>query len=463
MSLVSPMTMRVVPGLCWPRDGKPWIAQPERLTNARLINSTAVLAKRWRASKTARFGAKALKAACIRLGLLRLCVDVTIRLPDNIDRISLFGPAERNLKVLREALGVRVAARDGVVQLSGDRGSVTVARGVLDRLATAATLGKSPSRQQVLDMIVETARQAETGQIPVAQTLDPVAWDGRLNVYAAGRPVAPKTENQRRYLEAIRTHDLVFAMGPAGTGKTYLAVAAAVHLLKIEAVRKLVLVRPAVEAGEKLGFLPGDMREKVNPYLRPLLDALHDMMDFNTIRRFLDSDVIEISPLAFMRGRTLNGSIVILDEAQNSTKGQMKMFLTRLGHGSKMIVTGDSTQTDLEDPKDNGLVDAALRLSKTRGVAFVHLQTSDVVRHDLVQRVIEAYEDSSHTTYSSGQQAGTSRRPRRGFGAGNNEVAAETVSGERVGAEPVAGDQAESSGKSNGELPKTESQANPKA
>ncbi len=323
-------------------------------------------------------------------------VDATIRLPEDLDRLSIVGPSERNLKVLREALGIKITARNDTINLSGDRSNVTIARAVLDRLATAATLGKYPTRQQVLDIIVDVGKKSERGEVEAPNTLEPAAaWDGRLNVYAAGRPVQPKTDNQKRYLEAIRTHDLVFAMGPAGTGKTYLAVAAAVHLLKIEAVRKLVLVRPAVEAGEKLGFLPGDMREKVNPFLRPLLDALHDMMDYATIRRFLDSDIIEVSPLAFMRGRTLNGSIIILDEAQNATKSQMKMFLTRLGHGSKMIVTGDSTQTDLVDPRDNGLIDAAIRLSKTRGVAFVHLQKEDVVRHDLVQRVIEAYDDTS--------------------------------------------------------------------
>ncbi len=322
-------------------------------------------------------------------------VDVTIRLPEDLDRLSILGPSDRNLKVLREALGIKITARNNTIQLSGDRANVTIARAVLDRLATAATLGKYPTRQQVLDIIVDIGKKSERGEVEAPSTLEPAAaWDGRLNVYAAGRPVQPKTDNQKRYLESIRTHDLVFAMGPAGTGKTYLAVAAAVHLLKIEAVRKLVLVRPAVEAGEKLGFLPGDMREKVNPFLRPLLDALHDMMDYATIRRFLDSDVIEVSPLAFMRGRTLNGSIIILDEAQNATKSQMKMFLTRLGHGSKMIVTGDSTQTDLEDPRDNGLIDAAIRLRNTRGVAFVHLDKSDVVRHDLVQRVIEAYDDN---------------------------------------------------------------------
>jgi phosphate starvation-inducible PhoH-like protein len=186
---------------------------------------------------------------------------------------------------------------------------------------------------------------------------------------------------------------MVFGLGPAGTGKTYLAVAAAVHLLKDGAVRRIVLTRPAVEAGEKLGFLPGDLRDKVNPYLRPLFDALNDMMDFATVRRFMETDVVEVVPLAFMRGRTLNQAIIILDEAQNCSKAQLKMFLTRMGHGSKVIVTGDPTQTDLPDGSQSGLLDAAMRLRKTEGIAFVGFEKTDVVRHDLVRRVIAAYED----------------------------------------------------------------------
>src|SRR5690606_13486138 len=179
-----------------------------------------------------------------------------------------------------------------------------------------------------------------------------------LDVFLTGKRVKPLTEGQRAYLQAIHSHDLVFCVGPAGTGKTYLAVAAAVAMLKRGDVRKLVLARPAVEAGERLGFLPGTMQEKVHPYLRPLLDALHDMMEFDQVQRYMASDLIEIVPLAFMRGRTLNDSLIILDEAQNTTEVQMLMFLTRLGHGSKMIVTGDTSQIDLEDPRESGLVDA---------------------------------------------------------------------------------------------------------
>jgi phosphate starvation-inducible PhoH-like protein len=213
-----------------------------------------------------------------------------------------------------------------------------------------------------------------------------------MDVYLPGRKIHAKTPGQKAYIRAIDQFDLTFCIGPAGTGKTYLAVAAAVALLKRGQFRKLVLVRPAVEAGEKLGFLPGSMQDKVNPYLRPLLDALHDMMDFEQVQRFIAADIIEIIPLAFMRGRTLNESMVICDEAQNTTKQQMLMLLTRLGQGSKMVITGDTSQTDLEDPRSSGLIDAARRLRRVNEIQFVGLGQGDIVRHRLVQRIIEAYD-----------------------------------------------------------------------
>jgi phosphate starvation-inducible PhoH-like protein len=228
------------------------------------------------------------------------------------------------------------------------------------------------------------------GGLRVPQVEGPL-WDGTIDVYSAGRPIRPRTPNQERYLDAIRIHDLVFGIGPAGTGKTYLAVAAAVHLLRSDRARKVILARPAVEAGERLGFLPGDLEAKVNPYLRPLFDALNDMMDYATIRRFMETDVVQVVPLAFMRGRTLNNAIIILDEAQNTTRGQMQMFLTRMGQGSKMIVTGDVTQIDLPKPAESGLIDAARRLSRVPGIGFVTLDRSDVVRHSLVQKIVDAY------------------------------------------------------------------------
>lgn len=304
--------------------------------------------------------------------------------------------------MLREALGVTLSSRDGVIRVGGEARQVGVARSVLDRLIRDSA--RPRAREAVLDLIAQEVSRAvhatvaefsdregwngtEEGPPPIS----PPIWDGRLHVYSAGRPVLPKTPGQQRYLETIRDHDLAFGIGPAGTGKTYLAVAAAVHLLKIAAVQRVVLARPAVEAGERLGFLPGDLQEKVNPYLRPLLDALHDMLDFGTIRRFMENDVIEISPLAFMRGRTLNNAIILLDEAQNTTRGQMKMFLTRLGHGSRMVITGDTTQIDLPDPTQSGLIDAVRRLRGVPGVGFSQLNGEDVVRHRLVQRIVEAY------------------------------------------------------------------------
>jgi len=319
-------------------------------------------------------------------------LEVSVQVPLGPERVRVLGAAERNLKMIREALGVNVTARREVVHLKGERRAVLAARNVLERLGSEAREDEGVGRARVLEVIADEAERQQVE--PDSRTAWPTE-DGRrgVQVYASGRAVRPKTANQAKYLEAIAGHDLVFAIGPAGTGKTYLAVAAAVQLLKSDRVRKVILVRPAVEAGEKLGFLPGDMQAKVNPYLRPLFDALHDMMDFGTIRRFMETDVVEVIPLAFMRGRTLNHSCIILDEAQNSTRGQMQMFLTRMGEGSKTIVTGDVTQIDLPDPTHSGLIDAARRLRKVPGIAFIHLDRSDVVRHSLVQRIVEAYGD----------------------------------------------------------------------
>jgi len=313
----------------------------------------------------------------------------------------MLGVAERNLKMIREALGVNITAREDAVQISGGPHAVEAARRAIDRLDEAARAGEELSRHEVLELITQLSAETmampddllphHNGDAAANATVTSSLWDGPMDVYVRGRRVAPKSANQRHYLEQIQHNDLTLCSGPAGTGKTYLAVAASVHMLKAGAIRKIVLVRPAVEAGEKLGFLPGDLEAKVNPYLRPLLDALHDMMDFGTLQRFMLNDIIEIAPLAFMRGRTLNDSVIILDEAQNTTKGQMKMFLTRLGQRSKMIVTGDTTQIDLPDPRDSGLVDAARRLARVKGVGLTALDSMDIVRHDLVQRIVDAY------------------------------------------------------------------------
>jgi len=331
-----------------------------------------------------------------------LSVEATIRVPDGVDVVSVFGPSERHLKMVREALGVQMSARGNTIRISGDRGPVRAAGRVIERTIEAAQRGRAYGRREVLDAIAEASWKTDQDRSGNAHGPDDApailggegfeaAWSGKLDVYSNGRPIVARSRNQQYYLDQMFENDLVFGVGPAGTGKTYLAVAAAIHQLKSGRVKRAVLARPAVEAGEKLGFLPGDELAKVSPYLRPLMDALHDMLDYNTIKRFMASDVIEIVPLAFMRGRTLNDSIILLDEAQNTTRGQMQMFLTRMGQRSKMIITGDVTQIDLPKPGESGLIDAARRLRRVNGVSFCALEKADVVRHDLVQRVIEAY------------------------------------------------------------------------
>jgi len=317
----------------------------------------------------------------------------TLQLDTHVHRHLVFGPRDKHLRMVRSALGVRLAARDEQIHIAGDAHAVAKAQTVLE----------------------EILRMADDGQViterEVQQILDTVSRSGRgpglkqIEVYAAGRPVRPQTPGQTRYCEAIEHNDLVFCIGPAGTGKTYLAVAMAVQALKREQIKRVALVRPAVEAGEKLGFLPGDLEAKVNPYLRPLLDALHDMMGFKQVRAYMETDVIEIVPLAYMRGRTLNDAYIILDEAQNSTTAQMKMFLTRMGMRSKMVVTGDITQVDLEAGMKSGLVDAWNKLAGIDGIERVELARDDIVRHRLVQAIVEAYEQ--------GDRGSEDRSPRR--------------------------------------------------
>ena len=317
-----------------------------------------------------------------------------VRLPETTDPVMVLGAADRNLKMIRESFDVKVTSRDGVIRLQGSEASVQAARHVVDHLIASARRHRTLSLQELRDTVADAGRRVEAGEF-LPRGVNDLPWVDHLEVYNRGRRVAARSPNQRLYLDAIRDHDLTFGVGPAGTGKTYLAVAAAVHMLRSGRVQKAVLARPAVEAGEKLGFLPGDQFAKVNPYLRPLLDALHDMMDFPTLRSFMSSDVIEVVPLAFMRGRTLNNAVIILDEAQNTTRGQMQMFLTRMGQSSKMIITGDPTQIDLPDPTQGGLIDAVRRLRRTPGIAIRPLEKEDVVRHDLVQRIIQAYADES--------------------------------------------------------------------
>ena len=305
-------------------------------------------------------------------------LNITLEQPEK--KLALFGSADRYLRMIRETFGVTLVSREDEIRISGERDQVSKVAAVLDQMQ------RKLRRQDWLSS--EDVGQA-IGR--AMQSLHERTAD-EIDVYAKGHAIKPKTEGQKTYIEAVLKHDLTFCIGPAGTGKTYLAVAAAASMLKHGQAKRIVLARPAVEAGEKLGFLPGDLQAKVNPYLRPLFDALHDMMDFEQVKRFMLNDVIEVIPLAFMRGRTLNDSVIILDEAQNTTASQMLMFLTRLGHDSKMIVTGDATQVDLPNGIKSGLRDAMEKLRGIRGIAVVELERSDIVRHRLVQNIVEAYE-----------------------------------------------------------------------
>jgi phosphate starvation-inducible PhoH-like protein len=305
-------------------------------------------------------------------------LSITLEQPDK--KLALFGTADRHLRMIRDTFGVQVTSREDEIRLSGERDQVGRAAAVLDQMQRKLRRQDWLTVEEVGQAIGRAAEQHE------AKSAD------EIEIYAKGHAIRPKTDGQKRYADAVFNHDLTFCTGPAGTGKTYLAVAAAANLLKRGQARRIVLARPAVEAGERLGFLPGDLQAKVNPYLRPLFDALNDMMDFEQVKRFMVNDVIEVIPLAFMRGRTLNDSVVILDEAQNTTASQMLMFLTRLGHDSKMIVTGDTSQVDLPAGTKSGLIDAVQKLRGIKGIAMVELEQGDIVRHRLVQNIVNAYE-----------------------------------------------------------------------
>jgi phosphate starvation-inducible PhoH-like protein len=305
-------------------------------------------------------------------------LSITLEQPDK--RLALFGSADRYLRMIRDTFGVQVVNRDDELKITGERDQVGKAAAVLDQMQRKL---RRQDWLSVEDVGHAIGRAADQNRERTADEID---------VYSKGHAVKPKTEGQKKYIDAMMHNDLTFCIGPAGTGKTYLAVAAAASMLKHGQARRIVLARPAVEAGERLGFLPGDLQAKVNPYLRPLFDALHDMMDFEQVKRFMVNDVIEVIPLAFMRGRTLNDSVIILDEAQNTTPAQMLMFLTRLGHDSKMIVTGDVSQVDLPEEQESGLSDAVSRLKGVKGIGIVELERGDIVRHRLVQNIVNAYE-----------------------------------------------------------------------
>ncbi|MBI4509835.1 MAG: PhoH family protein [Deltaproteobacteria bacterium] len=297
---------------------------------------------------------------------------------------SVIGPQSNHLKLIEREVGASLHVRGNEVTVIGATDALALVRSLLDQLYTLARRGTPLGSEDVVraTRILRADSTAELKGI----------FSDTLLVASRHRPITPKGLAQKRYVEAIREHDIVFGIGPAGTGKTYLAMAMAVRALLDKRVKRIVLARPAVEAGEKLGFLPGSMQEKVNPYLRPLYDALHDMMEFERADQLLDKGVIEVAPLAFMRGRTLNDAFVILDEAQNSTTEQMKMFLTRLGFGSKAVITGDVTQIDLPTGARSGLLEARDILAGIEGIRFCAFTDIDVVRHPLVQEVIRAYE-----------------------------------------------------------------------
>ena len=308
----------------------------------------------------------------------------TLIFDDNHTAAELYGQGERTLRVLEQELGIDARARGNEVRLVGAASDVAVARKVLEEL-----YGLLRSGQQVHPRDARAAVRM-INQKPDVDLQD--IYEDILSAVGSRHRISAKNLSQRHYVELMRSHDLVLAVGPAGTGKTYLAMAMAIAALNRHEVARVILTRPAVEAGEKLGFLPGDLAEKVNPYLRPLYDALHDMMDFGKATRLIERGVIEVAPLAFMRGRTLNDSFVILDEAQNTTSEQMKMFLTRLGFNSMAVITGDITQIDLAPETTSGLVEAVEVLRSVEGIGFMRFTEADVVRHPLVQSIIRAYE-----------------------------------------------------------------------
>ncbi|MGF1579184.1 MAG: PhoH family protein [Gemmataceae bacterium] len=306
----------------------------------------------------------------------------TITLQGRDEAVALFGNRDANLRLLRESLGVVVVARGDIIQLAGPSEAVERATEVINKLRQILSRQGSVSVEDTRSVVgggEGSTDRAQTSNLPVME---------------GGRICRARTEGQKHYVAALNSHDLVFCIGPAGSGKTYLAVAMAVTLLRQKSIRRIVLVRPAVEAGESLGFLPGDMAAKINPYLRPLLDALADFLEPDQLKRYTEYDIIEILALAYMRGRTLNNAIIILDEAQNATVSQMKMFLTRMGNNSKIIITGDVTQVDLPRQTRSGLLDAVERLKTVEGIAVVYLNEKDIVRHPLVQRIVRAYEET---------------------------------------------------------------------
>lgn len=311
--------------------------------------------------------------------------NITLDEPQRV--LALFGARDQHLRTIRDTLGVSVVHRDGGVRIAGDEAAVAKATSTFQQLIARLREQGEVTAEYVAEVLARVQ----------GKKVDAVA---PIDVVNVARRIVPRTQGQARYVQSIRDNEITFAIGPAGTGKTYLAVAVAVEALKNHQIRKIVLVRPAVEAGESLGYLPGDITAKINPYLRPLLDALQEMVDYDQMKRYMEQDVIEVIPLAYMRGRTLNEAFIILDEAQNTTVSQMKMFLTRMGNGSRIVISGDTTQIDLPRTSASGLIDALSRLSDIKGINVVQLNKSDIVRHRLVQEIVRAYEDEPKAALS---------------------------------------------------------------
>ncbi len=300
------------------------------------------------------------------------------------DAINLFGNFDTNIRIIEDGLDIKLITRDDQIKLTGSKENIEKATAIIERLMAMAVQGDPITRQNV-SYLVDLASEGQLDKVR--------QYSGDcICMTARGKQIKSKTLGQKRYVDAIKNNTVVFGIGPAGTGKTFLAVAMAVTLFKDKQFNRIVLTRPAVEAGEKLGFLPGDMQNKVDPYLRPLYDALYEIMGAEAYQKYLDKGMIEIAPLAYMRGRTLDDSFIILDEAQNTTPEQMKMFLTRIGFGSKVVVTGDITQIDLPNDKKSGLREVMKVLKDVEGLEFIYLTEKDVVRHELVQKIIKAYE-----------------------------------------------------------------------
>lgn len=309
-----------------------------------------------------------------------------IKLENHREAQGLFGPHDENIKAIEKGLRIKMHVRGEHIKITGLASNIKKAAGLIEYLLNGIRSGQEEIGRLDLHSLINTFKKTSKTDSPNLECHFGVTRS------SSGKDIGPRTKGQQEYVEAIKKYDIVFGIGPAGTGKTYLAMACAVEALKKQEVRRIILTRPAIEAGESLGFLPGDMYEKISPYLRPLYDALYDMMDAERIEKYLETGIIEVAPLAYMRGRTLNDAFIILDEAQNCTAEQMKMFLTRLGFDSKAVITGDLTQSDLPDGKPIGLLQAQDILNSVEGIKFIHFTGFDVVRHALVQEIIEAYD-----------------------------------------------------------------------